>query len=240
MSWERQIVITEEKGQTKQFNILLVEDNYTDVLLVESHIQKLNEFALYVVTTISQAIKDLNSRSFDIVLLDLNLPDALGLEGLIKLKKYVHKIPIVILSGIDNAELGIMALQRGAQDYLIKEVDSYRLMKAIRYAIERKAVDNLDNSNADKSISIGANEEDTSVSRPVLKKYQRNKLYDELTGRELQVLKLLGKGFSNLEIAECLQLSVNTVKTHIANILRKFSVSDRTKAIIQAQNHGLI
>ena len=102
------------KRRKTQFNILLVEDNATDALLVQSHIDKLTEFRLQVEEDLSRAMERLDGHNFDIILLDLNLPDALGLEGLIKLRHREQKTPIVVLTGVDDEELGIMALQRGA------------------------------------------------------------------------------------------------------------------------------
>ncbi len=224
----------EDHGKKTQFNLLLIEDNPTDTLIVRSHIQQFADFILHSVATLSEAVESLNSRSFDLILLDLNLPDAAGLEGLIKLQHYVQKVPIVVLTGVDSAELGIMALQRGAQDYLIKDTDSHRLVKAIRYAIERILAHDSESS------MLGQLDLDTIETNAVIKNNPNTSPYELLTRRELQVLKLLGNGCNNQEIAERLLISMNTVKTHVASILHKFSVTDRSKAIIQAQRQGLI
>jgi len=224
----------EDHGKKTRFNILLIEDNPTDTLIVQSHIQKFADFILHSVATLSEALESLSSRSFDLILLDLNLPDAAGLEGLIKLQHYVQKVPIVVLTGVDNAELGIMALQRGAQDYLIKDTDSHRLVKAIRYAIERILAHDSESS------MLGQLDLETFETNPVIKNNLKISPYELLTRRELQVLKLLGNGCNNQEIAERLLISMNTVKTHVASILHKLSVTDRSKAVIQAQQQGLI
>jgi DNA-binding NarL/FixJ family response regulator len=221
------------------FNILLVEDNTTDALLVESYIEKLPNFGVQTAENLSHALECLDSRNFDVILLDLNLPDALGLESLIKLRRHVHRIPIVVLTGVDDEELGIMALQRGAQDYLIKGLDNNRLMKAIRYAIERMLVNDFETSITSQHYT-GVSSITEYPQSPL--NIQTNKVivHEVLTVRELQVLKLLGKGYNNQEIATRLIISIPTVKTHIGNILRKLSVADRTKAVIEAQHCGLI
>lgn len=216
--------------QKTHFNMLLIEDNATDALLIQSHIEKLADFKLQTAETLSQALQCLDVQDFDVILLDLNLPDALGLESLIKLRRHVQTIPIVVLTGIDDKELGIMALQRGAQDYLFKGVDNSRLMESIRYAIERVPVH-------DSESSIISQHSRTISGMEGNKKLAQHQI---LTERELQVLKLLGTGCSNQEIADRLGISLATVKTHMGNILQKLSVSDRTNAVIVAQHHGLI
>jgi len=222
------------------FNILVVEDNATDVLLIQSHIEKSADFSLTVAVELSEAMDCLDSCSFDLILLDLNLPDAIGLEGLVKVRRHAKQIPIVVLTGLDDEELGIMALQRGAQDYLIKGVDNTRLVRSIRYAIERMLVYGSDGG-LDSLAHLGvkiiqgrSNPSSTIESDRTVNKQE------VLTERELQVLKLLGKGFNNQEIAQCLLVSQATVKTHIGHIFKKLSVSERVKAAVEAQRRGLI
>ncbi len=81
----------------------------------------------------------LKSHSFDVILLDLGLPDSEGIETLIEVNRIAPNTPIIVLTGLNNEEIGILAVKRGAQDYLIKkEIDSKLLLRSIRYAIERK------------------------------------------------------------------------------------------------------
>jgi NarL family two-component system response regulator LiaR len=213
-----------------RFNILLIEDSDTDALLIQSHMEKLVDFSLQTVQTLSQALECLDVQNFDVILLDLNLPDALGLEGLVKLRRHVQRMPIVVLTGVADKELGIMALQRGAQDYLIKGVDNSRLVESIRYAIERVLVHDPDSSIVSQHSNFISNMEGD----------RKAKSHEILTERELQVLKLLGTGCSNQEIADRLGISLTTVKTHMGSIMQKLSVSDRTNALIEAQHKGLI
>jgi DNA-binding NarL/FixJ family response regulator len=214
---------------TKQshLDVLLVEDNPTDVLVVKSHIEELPGFRLETVERLSQAIESLKAKEWDIILLDLNLPDATGLEGLIKLRAHVENAAVIVFTALNDEKLGIMALQRGAQDYLIKGIDSSRLGRSMQYAIERMKAHKLTNPTENF---------DDVPSDPL----RDTKPYEILTERELQVLKLLGKGCTNREILQTLGISVTTVKTHLGNIFRKISVSDRTKAIVEARNRGLI
>jgi len=218
---------TKKVVQKARLNVLLVEDSPTDALLVQAVIEELPDFQLEKVSRLSEAIECLKTKDFDIILLDLNLPDAAGLEAVVKLRQYVQEIAIIVFTGMDDEQLGIMALQGGAQDYLVKAIDNSRLVRSMRYAIERMQVHGPGSStkNIDHIDSI--------------KSRQVNK-YEVLTERELQVLKLLGKGCTNDEIAEQLSIGLTTVKTHISNVLHKLSVTDRTKAIVKAMQLGLI
>src|SRR5262249_25573270 len=113
------------------------------------------------------------------------------------------------------------------QDYLVKGTDNSRLIQALRYAIARVNVQNSRISGASGSIKEG----NTSDSR----KFQR-----AFTERELQILKLLGRGCSNTEISQQLTIANTTVKSHVSSILTKLSVSDRTKAAVEAVKQGLL
>jgi DNA-binding NarL/FixJ family response regulator len=209
--------------QRAELGVLLVEDNPTDVLVIRSQLEESIQFRLHAVERLSSAIEYLDVHEPNIILLDLNLPDATGLETLIKLRKKVEDKAVVVFTGLNDEELGVMALQRGAQDYLIKGVDTDRLVRSMRYAIERMRAypfrDDADcpgNGNSD--------------SLP----------YEVLTEREMQVLRLMGKGCTNQEIVESLGISLTTVKTHVGNIFQKLLVSDRTKAVVEAYRRRLI
>lgn len=121
--------------------ILLVEDNDQDAFLVEEYLkmEKKINFTLKHVEQLQDGIKCIIEQSFDIILLDLKLPDAEGLEVVERMHAAALDIPIVVLTGFDDESLGIKAVQSGAQDYLVKgKFDSASLIRAIRYAIERE------------------------------------------------------------------------------------------------------
>ena len=230
----------DEDRRKTEFNILLVEDSTIDALLIKTQIEKFTDFSLQQVETLSQALECLSSKQFDVILLDLNLPDALGLEALIKIRRYIKTVPIVVLTAVDDKELGIMALQRGAQDYLIKSAGNNRLMESIRYAIERMLASDPETAMVSPHYFDDKQFHPQSGATSVMENNRKTTENQILTERELQVLKLLGKGCSNQEIADRLLISLTTVKTHMSSILQKLQVSDRTNAVIQAQNRGLI
>ncbi len=121
--------------------VLLVEDNPTDVLLLREALAevRLAHFELSDVAQLSAAGRYLSQVAVDVILLDLRLPDSQGLDTLLKLRQQTPRTPIVVLTGLADEELGLKALQSGAQDYLVKgQVDGQGLARAIRYAIERE------------------------------------------------------------------------------------------------------
>jgi len=125
----------------KTIKVLLVEDNPADARLVREMFMDIeaSEFELSHVDTLQAARDALDIYDFDVMLLDLSLPDSQGLNAVKHILNSAPKLPIVILSGIDDAELSLQAVQAGAQDYLVKgQGDGNLLSRALRYAIERK------------------------------------------------------------------------------------------------------
>src|SRR5688500_3093970 len=121
--------------------VLLVEDEaaYADVL--RQHLAGLTapEVQLTHVTSLREADRSLREERFDLCLLDLNLPDSAGLQTYNRLRNAAPQLPIIVVTGFDDANLALSAMREGAQDYLLKnELGAKLLHRAIRYAIERK------------------------------------------------------------------------------------------------------
>jgi serine phosphatase RsbU (regulator of sigma subunit) len=124
--------------------LLLVEDDAGDALLVESLLAGVApNVDVMRVERLQEAAEMMSTPpGLDCVLLDLNLPDAIGLEGLERLRNLSPDAAIIVLTGHDDEQRGVEALSRGAQDYLVKgSVDGPLLARAIRYAIERRRAD---------------------------------------------------------------------------------------------------
>jgi PleD family two-component response regulator len=124
-------------------HVLLIEDNPTDVLLVRQACAAvpLVPCVFTHVERLSEGLKCLSEARFDVILLDLGLPDSQGLETLAKVKALASAVPILILSGLDDESLSLQAVRAGAQDYLSKaHIDGYIVTRAIRYAIERHQI----------------------------------------------------------------------------------------------------
>jgi len=137
-----------ERGQGKKLHeipvrVLLIEDNTGDARLFQEMLAGVlaPRFSLCHEGRLDQALQRLSDEAFDIVVSDLTLPDAGGLDAVARLKPQTSKVPLVVLTGLDNQELALDAVRQGAQDYLVKgQFDGNLLIRAIRYAIERKQI----------------------------------------------------------------------------------------------------
>src|SRR6202030_3045572 len=123
--------------------LLLVEDTPADVRLLREMIreQGLHHSELTQVETMGQAEKHLARSAVDIILLDLGLADAQGLQSIRRARAVAPGVPLVVLTGLDDESMAARALQEGAKDYLIKgQIDARGLLRALRYAVERKTM----------------------------------------------------------------------------------------------------
>lgn len=120
--------------------VLLVEDSPTDALLLREALtdERSMRFETAHAETLSEALRRLQEQSFDLILLDLGLPESQGLETFARVHDQVPQIPIIVLTGLDDDTLAIQAVKEGAQDFLTKgRVDRYWLVRNIRHALER-------------------------------------------------------------------------------------------------------
>jgi DNA-binding NarL/FixJ family response regulator len=143
------------------------------------------------------------------------------------LKDYSPRTQIIILTSFHEDEHIFPALQAGAISYLLKDVKAAELVEAIRRAAHGEATLH------------------PRVAERVIKEFRvgdpdRQRLFTDLTEREMEVLKLIAGGHSNQKIADQLVISVGTVKGHVSNILGKLHLADRTQAAVYAWKEGLI
>jgi two-component system, LuxR family, sensor kinase FixL len=123
-------------------HVLLIEDNPGDARLVREVLSETPEIEIHVVDRISLGVEYLTSHRTDVVLLDLGLPDSQGLDSLHAICDPAPHIPVVVLTGHDDEEVGRSAIRQGAQDYLVKPVISGRLLaRVLRFAVERKGTE---------------------------------------------------------------------------------------------------
>jgi DNA-binding NarL/FixJ family response regulator len=162
----------------------------------------------------------------DVVLLDIRLSDDDGLETLEKIHKKLPETPVVMISAYDNPTYVARASVMGAKDYVVKGCTRQELVAAIERAA---AGEELDDSSLLKQVSVAMGRQ-----RP---KGEEN---SPLTNREHQTLRHIALGLSNKEIARSLGISVETVKEHVQNLMRKLDVSDRTEAAVWAVRRGLV
>jgi len=161
----------------------------------------------------------------DIVVMDIGLPRLDGIAATQQIKAALPNTHVVILTSHKTDTEIFAALSSGADAYCIKGASIERLLNAIAAAVE------------------GATYLDPQIARRVidnLKPPSPSGNPANLSGRELEVLKLMVEGYSNPEIAQKLYLSPNTVKTHVRGIMNKLSVDDRVQAAVVALRSGLV
>ncbi len=162
-----------------------------------------------------------------LVLLDLKLSSGPGLEGLDLCARLTEAYPglaVLVLTTTLEDQLVVTALRNGAKGYVVKEVDTSELLRAIR------AVDQGENAFDPRSSSAMVRGLTASPGPGAM----------PLTARELEVLRLLAHGLSNREISERLFIAETTVKFHVTNVMRKLEVTRRSEAVYVASQLGAI
>jgi NarL family two-component system response regulator LiaR len=174
-----------------------------------------------------QAIELATKLRPDVVLMDIAMPKLNGIEATKQIKALCPGIAVLILTAYDNDQYIFALLEAGAAGYLLKNVRGSDLIDAVR------------------AVHAGESVLDPVVTRKVMDRFKASHadLADEraaepLTERELEVLRLAGKGMTNKEIAEGLCLSVRTVQAHLGNIFTKLGVGSRTEAILHGLRRG--
>ncbi|MGD9200171.1 MAG: response regulator [Chitinispirillia bacterium] len=122
-------------------NVIIIEDNTGDARLVYETLAEVEgtQFDIEWAKSLSEGIDFISKKQFDIILLDLSLPDSQGLDTINRMLEFANKVPIIVFTGHTDEKLGIETIQRGAQDYLVKGyVNKYLLSRSITYSIERK------------------------------------------------------------------------------------------------------
>lgn len=161
----------------------------------------------------------------DVILLDIRFPDFDGLEALAKMRERNVQSRVVILSTFQNSTYVARAVALGACDYVLKGCSREEILRAIEgAAAHQQPTPSSEMGMVAQAMQTRAPIEDDDIS---------------LTQREAQVLRHIALGLSNKEIALSLDISVETVKEHVQNILRKLGVSDRTQAAVWAVRKGL-
>ena len=181
----------------EKVKILLIEDNPGDAGLIEEMLEEFVDFPyeLKNVETLNEGLSLLKERPFDVILLDLRLPDSDGINTFLEIHAKTSRIPIIILTGSNDEKIGIDAVKKGAQDYLVKgEVDGRLLKRSIQYSVERK--------NAEQQIRALANIVESSTDAILTKSLDGiitswNKGAEQIYGYSAE--EIMGKPISILE-----------------------------------------
>lgn len=177
-----------------------------------------------------EAIKAARESLPDVILMDIEMPKCDGLEATRRIKREMPHVKIVILTVSDDDQNLFEAIKSGAQGYLLKDLEPYQLYDLL------------------ESISRGEAPLSGAVAAKILKEFsspaqssaQAPEVIDELTSREIDILELVVEGKTNKEIAYTLNISENTVKIHLRNILEKLHLQNRIQAAVYAVRQGLV
>jgi len=167
-----------------------------------------------------------------VVLMDLRMPVLDGVTATRRLHEAQPDCRVIVLTTFDDDEYVFEGLRAGAVGYLLKDVPSEKLVEAIRAAAGGESF--LQPSVAAKVVAEFARLAEQASAKPA------PTLAEPLSGRELEVLRLVARGASNKEIAGALFIAEGTVKNHLTSILGKLGARDRTQALLKAQELGLV
>lgn len=180
-----------------------------------------------------QAVKLTRQLRPDLVVMDVRMPRLSGVGATRRIKAECPEVGVLVLTAHDDDEYVFALLEAGANGYLLKTAETEELVKAIRDVhagqsalappVARKVVAQLTSGKSLPEVMAEVEDE-----------------FEGLTRRELEVIKLVGEGKTNREIAEQLFISARTVQAHMSNIFSKLQVSSRTEAVMYAVSRGWI
>ena len=174
----------------------------------------------------SDGLKKLEEDKPDVLLLDINMPNMNGLDMLQEIRDRNIDVKVLILTIHNEIDYLMRAVEIGCNGYVLKDSDSNLLKKAIYSVYQGESFIQPSLTPALNAGLAGKNVMDERIN--------------ELTRREVEVLKLIAEGLFNKEIAATLDISERTVKNHVSNIFKKIDVSDRTQAAVFAIKNNLV
>lgn len=216
-----------------KLNILIVEDHELTRFGLKTTFEGVDYVeAIYEAESAEKALEIFDSVPIDVIIMDLGLPGMNGIEATQKIRSRKKDVKVIMLTSHNDEKEVISSLKAGANAYCSKEINPQRLITVVQ------------------SVADGAAWFDPSIAHIVLKascqaqvqednSAENAKKYD-LTARESQILKLMTEGYSNMEIAQILVISINTTKAHVANILQKLEVDDRLQAALKALKNKIV
>lgn len=202
----------------------LFRDGIKSILDDEEHISVIEEAA-----DAQMLFEKLLLQHPDMVITDISLPDMSGIEIASKINKLYPDIKILILSMHNNEEFILSALKAGANGYLSKDIESAELLEAIHSVMNGKIYFNKEISQTIINNYRGGDQVDSKSSAN-----------NNLTDREIEVVKLVGEGFINKEIADKLCISIRTVDAHKSHIMQKLGLKSTVDLVKYAIKNKLI
>lgn len=216
----RPAVMNDLETHTMPESFLVVDDHplFLDAMKLAIH-TAFPEANISEASSLSAAFEVIDKGSnFDLVLLDLNMPGTRGFEGLLEVRARYPKLPVVIVSAIDEPETIHRAMTCGASGYISKAVRKPELVGAIQGVMNGEVCLPAGYSPPDSADS----DEASTIAK-----------LKQLTPQQLRVLNMLKQGLLNKQIAHELNVGETTVKAHVSEILRKLGVASRTQAVIE-------
>lgn len=214
-----------------KINILIVEDHELTRFGLKTTFEGVEYVdTIYEADSAEAAIEIFNNNKVDIIIMDLGLPNMNGIDATKHIRSSNKDVKIIILTSHNDEKEVLNSLKAGANAYCSKEINPQRLIQVVQ------------------SVADGAAWFDPSIAHIVLKASANSPTFDcetnrkdyDLTTREAQILKLMTEGYSNMEIAQILVISINTTKAHVASILQKLEVDDRLQAALKALKNKIV
>ncbi len=172
-----------------------------------------------------EAVERIKASAPDIVLLDLRMPEKSGLEVLREIREADPKVKVLVLTSYDDEDEIFGALSSGVSGYVMKDSRPDAVLQAIRAVAKGQTV--FDPSVAHRALAGHAHHSSKGKR-------------EGLSEREIDVLRLMSKGYNNRQISRALWISEATVKTHVSHIFKKLDVTDRTQAVLHAVRTGIV
>lgn len=212
-------------------NVLIVEDHELTRFGLKTAFESCDFIEkIYEADSAEKGLEIAEKNEIDLIIMDLGLPGMNGIEATRKVKSLNKDIKIVILTSHNDEQEVLSSLKAGANAYCSKEINPMRLTQVVQSVLDGAAW--FDPSIAHIVLEAATKVENNEPLKP-------EKTYG-LTSRETQILKLITEGFSNIEIANTLFVSINTTKAHVASILQKLEVDDRLQAALKALKERLV
>lgn len=222
----------------KKSKVLLIDDNYEHLAGIRELLNLEGTFDVVgIATNVTVGLNLIKKYQPDVVLLDMNMPERDGLQGIMEIAKLDLDTKVLALSGYDDADLIFRAMKIGSKGYVLKTMASAQLIYAIEEVLNGKIYLPLALSSRffeyfQQTFREEAEKKDAAEEEENLLNY--------LTQREEEVLELLTQGITYKGVANKLFISETTVKTHVNNIFQKLQVNDRTQAVLYAINNGFL
>ncbi len=212
-------------------NILIIEDHELTRFGLKTAFESCDFVdKIFEAESAETGLEIASNNEINLIIMDLGLPGMDGIEATKQVKALNKDIKIVVLTSHNDEQEVLNSLKAGANAYCSKEINPKRLIQVVQSVLDGAAW-------FDPSISHIVLEAATKVQETSAPKPERN--YG-LTSRETQILKLITEGYSNIEIAKELFVSINTTKAHVASILQKLEVDDRLQAALKALKEKLV